>query len=658
MFGKLTPEAFRHDPIIESVGVGIIIFSIGLIGLITYLGRWKWLWREWFTSVDPKRIGIMYLIVVLLMLFKGVTEASMIRLQQAIASDSQGFLDAHHFQQIFSAHGTTMIFFVAMGVFFGLLNLIVPLQIGARDVAFPFLNSLSFWLFAFSAVLLNTSMMIGEFSSAGWLAYPPLSELEYSPGVGVDYWIWIVQISGVGSLMSGINFLVTILKMRCPGMTLMRMPLFVWNAFASSILVIFAFPILTATLFMLSLDRLMGMHFFTADGGGNFMMYINLIWAWGHPEVYILILPIFGIFSEVVATFSEKRLFGYTAMVWATMAIAFYSYIVWLHHFFTMGAGPVVNSFFGIMTMVIAIPTGVKVFNWLFTMYKGRIHFRTPMLWFLAFIFVFSVGGLAGVLMSIPPADFQVHNSLFLIAHFHSMVIGGVLFGFFCGYSYWFSKFTGFRLHERLGVYAFWFWFIGYLIAFMPLYVLGFMGATRRLDRYDASTGWQPLFIVVAIGVLFIITGIILQNVQLFVSFLQRKQNRDVSGDPWNGRTLEWSVPSPPPLYNFAVIPEVHGRDPFWDVKEAEEAERPHEVERPHYEEIHMPKNSPFGIYISAFSMLFGFALVWHIFWLAIVTFIGIICCVMIQTSKTDTEFVIPADEVEKIEASYRKKIA
>jgi cytochrome o ubiquinol oxidase subunit I len=652
MFGRLTPAAFEHGPIEQSVGVGIIVVGFALMIVTTYYKRWHWLWNDWLTSLDPKKIGIMYLVTVLLMLFKGVTEATMMRAQQALAvGEWQGFLDANHFQQIFSAHGTTMIFFVAMGVFFGLLNLLVPLQIGARDVAFPFLNSLSFWLFAVSAMLLNTSMLVGDFSTAGWLAYPPLSELEYSPGVGVDYWIWIVQISGVGSLLSGINFLVTILKMRCPGMTFMKMPLFIWTSMGSLILVIFAFPILTATLLMLSLDRLMGMHFFTTDGGGNFMMYINLIWAWGHPEVYILVLPIFGIFSEVVSTFSEKKLFGYTAMVWATMAITFYAYVVWVHHFFTMGAGPKVNAFFGIMTAIIAIPTGVKIFNWLFTMFRGRVHFTTPMLWFLAFIFVFSVGGMAGVLLSIPAADFQVHNSLFLIAHFHAMVIGGVLFGFFSGYSYWFPKFTGFKLDEKLGRYAFWFWFIGYLIAFLPLYVLGLMGATRRMDHYEASTGWHPLFVLVAIGMVIILVGIVLQNVQLLVSILQRNKNRDTTGDPWNGRTLEWSIPSPPPVYNFAVIPKVTERDSFWAIKESKV------VEKPHYEDIHMPKNNPMGLFIAGLSFLFGFAMVWYMWWLAIASLVGMIVCLIIQTSKEETEYVIPASEVAKIEASIRKHV-
>jgi cytochrome o ubiquinol oxidase subunit 1 len=641
--GKLTLEAFKHGPIESSVSVGIIMVAILITSLLFYYNGWRKLWFDWITSVDPKRIGRMYFIVSLLMLFKGVMDATMMRAQLSIAADSQGFLSSSHFQQIFTAHGTTMIFFVGMGVTFGLLNLIVPLQIGARDVAFPFMNSLSLGLFSVGAVLVNISLMVGNFSATGWLAYPPLSGLQYSPDVGVDYWIWSVQISGIGSLLSGINFIVTILKMRCPGMTLMKMPLFTWSALNSMILVVFAFPILTATLALLSLDRIMGMHFFTPEGGGNAMMYVNLIWAWGHPEVYILILPAFGIFSEVVATFSEKKLFGYASMVAALISITFLSFVVWLHHFFTMGAGPNVNAFFGIMTMLIAVPTGVKVFNWIFTMYQGRVHYKTPMLWFLGFIFIFTTGGMTGVLMSIPAADFQVHNSLFLIAHFHSMVIGGVLFGVFAGYTYWFPKFMGFTLNEKLGRSAFWCWFIGFLLAFMPLYILGFMGATRRLDHYDASTGWQPLYIVAALGIPFILLGVVLQNLQLILSIKDRNKNRDLSGDPWNGRTLEWSTASPPPFYNFAFIPEVNQRDPFWYMKK-DNANLQHA--KTHYQKIHMPRNTPMGFSISAFSFLVGFGIIWHIWWLATVGLLAIIIATIVRLSEDDGEqnhYILPA---------------
>lgn len=648
MFGKLTFEAFRQDPIEIAAGISMILSAIIIIGLLFYFKRFKWIWTEYLTSLDPKKIGVMYIVVAFVMLLKAVFDAAMIRAQQILSvSDAHGYLSSPHFQQVFTAHGTTMIFFVGMGLVFGLLNLIVPLQIGARDVAFPFLNSLSFYLFSAGAGLLLLSLIIGKFSGTGWVAYPPLSGLKYNPGVGVDYWIWSVQIAGIGSLFSGINFLVTILKMRCPGMTLMKMPLFVWSALCTMVLVVFAFPILTATIGMLSLDRLLHMHFFTADFGGNPMMYINLIWAWGHPEVYILILPAFGIFSEVVATFSQKRLFGYDSMVWALVGITLLSFLVWLHHFFTMGSGANVNAFFGIMTMLIAIPTGVKIFNWLFTMFRGRVHFNTPMLWFLAFVFIFTTGGMTGVLLSAAPVDFQMHNSLFLIAHFHSMVIGGVLFGFLAGITYWFPKIVGFKLNERLGKYAFWCWFIGFLLAFMPLYILGLMGASRRLDHYEASTGWQPLFIVAAIGVVIIMCGIAFQILQIIVSIKERKENRDITGDPWNGRTLEWSTSSPPPFYNFAFIPEVHERDPFWTMKHTQR------VEKPQYKDIHMPKNTSIGLFMGGFSFILGFALIWHITWLGISGLMGLIICLIVRMFDDDTDYYVLAAEVEKIEAKW-----
>jgi cytochrome o ubiquinol oxidase subunit 1 len=646
MLGRLNFDALPDEPV--TIG-GVVMMSLGGIfvaGLLTYFKRWKWLWNEWLTSLDPKKIGVMYIVIALLMLLRGISDAAMIRAQQATAAGaSNGVLSNDLFQQVFSAHGTIMIFFVAMGLMFGIINLVLPLQLGARDVAFPFLNSVSFWLFAAGFVLMNLSLFVGEFSAAGWLAYPPLSGLEYSPGTGVDYWIWSLQIAGVGSLLSGINFLVTIIKMRAPGMTMMKMPMFAWSVFATTLLVIFAFPILTATLGMLGLDRLMGMHFFTSHFDGNPMMYINLIWAWGHPEVYILILPAFGIYSEIVATFSRKRLFGYTSMVWAIGAITFLSFIVWLHHFFTMGAGPNVNAFFGIMTMIIAVPTGVKVFNWLFTMYRGRIRYATPMLWFLAFVVTFTIGGVAGVLMGVPAIDFQVHNSLFLVAHFHTMIIGGVVFGFMAGLTYWFPKIFGFRLNERLGVYAFWCWLFGFLLAFIPLYILGLMGATRRLSHYDASIGWQQLFIVSGIGVLLIIAGVGFQLLQLAYSIYNRKKTIDKTGDPWNGRTLEWSTSSPAPHYNFAVIPEVSSRDPFWESKQLKQ-----KTSAPQYKPFKMPKNSGMGIIIAAFSAIAGFALIWHIWWLAIVGLFGIVVSVIVRINDDNTEYTVTVEEIKRIE--------
>ncbi len=650
MFGRLNLTAFQHDWIEAMAGLSMALGAIGLIALLTYTKRWKWLWTEWITSVDHKKIGIMYIVVSAVMLSKGLIDALMIRAQQMFAvGDSMGYLGAAHFQQVVTAHGVTMIFFVGMGLMFGLMNLLVPIQIGARDVAFPFLNNLSFWLFAMGGMFVMVSLVIGEYAGTGWAAYPPLSGLKYNPGVGVDYWLWSVQISGVGSLLSGVNFLVTILKMRCPGMTLMRMPIFVWASLITMILVVFAFPILTGTTAMLTTDRLLDTKIFTPDFGGNPMMYINLFWAWGHPEVYILVLPAFGVFSEVVSVFSHKKLFGYASMVWAIVAIGFLSFIVWLHHFFTMGAGANVNAFFGIMTMIIAVPTGVKVFNWLFTMFRGKITFTTPMYWFMGFIVIFTLGGMAGVLLAIPAADFQFHNSLFLIAHFHFVIIGGVVFGFFAAYSYWFPKFTGFKLHEGLGKAAFWFWIIGFLIAFSPLYLLGLMGATRRLNYYNMAE-WQPLFTLAAIGAVIVATGVGLQVLQLVVSIKQRRENRDLTGDPWNGRTLEWSTSSPPPAYNFAFLPEVHCKDAFWVAKHKKET-----VLERNYEPIHMPKNTAMGFYMGIFSFLVGFGAIWYMFWLAALGVIGILVCVVLHLSEKHPDYHISADEVARIE---RRKAA
>jgi cytochrome o ubiquinol oxidase subunit 1 len=508
-----------------------------------------------------------------------------------------------------------MIFFMAMPFMVGLMNFVVPLQLGVRDVAFPVLNAVSFWLTASGALLVNISLLVGEFARTGWLAYPPLSELQFSPGVGVDYYLWALQIAGVGTLLSGINLVTTILKVRAPGMSYMRMPVFCWTALASNLLIVAAFPILTATFGMLLLDRYVGMHFFTNDGGGNAMLYFNLIWAWGHPEVYILILPAFGVFSEVIATFSGKPVFGYRSMVMATMAICILSFMVWLHHFFTMGAGANVNSFFGIMTMIIAVPTGVKVFNWLFTLYGGRIRFEVPLLWALGFMVTFVIGGLTGVLLAVPPADFVLHNSLFLVAHFHNVIIGGVLFGGLAGYNYWFPKAFGFKLDARLGAVSFWCWFFGFYLAFMPLYVLGLLGMTRRMQHY-ADTSWQPYLIVAEVGALVILGGIIATIAQLVVSIRTRDQRRDLTGDLWNGRTLEWSTTSPPPEYNFAVLPEVDSLDAFWAMKHSGKPRPPQ-----HYEGIDLPPKSANGFVTAFFAVITGFAMIWHIWWMAIVGF-------------------------------------
>jgi cytochrome o ubiquinol oxidase subunit I len=552
---------------------------------------------------------------------------------------------------VFTAHGNIMVFFVAMAFIFGLINYIVPLQIGARDLASPFLNTLGFWLYVAGVIMVNMFFLLGgEYAATGWLAVAPLSGTEFSPGVGVDYWIWSLQISGIGTTLGAINFIMTILKMRAPGMTLWKMPLFTWGSLCSMIMAVTVFPLLTATLFLLFFDRYLGMHFFTTDLGGNPMMYTNLIWMWGHPEVYILMLPAFGVFSEVVTTFSRKRIASYTSNVLGMIGVSAFALSVWLHHFFTMGAGANVNAFFGVMTMIIAIPTAVLFFTWIATMYKGRIRFTTPMLWFLGFVATFTIGGLTGVLLAVPPADFQLHNSLFLVAHFHSNVIGGVLFGIFAGITYWFPKLAGFRLNERIGRYAFWCWIIGFCMSFIPMYVLGLMGATRRLDHYDSSTGWQPFYVLMLLGGLVIATGFALQVVQIIASVIQKRRLVDTTGDPWDGRTLEWATASPPPVYNFTVIPTVSSRDAYWEMKQQG-------LPKPAYEDIHMPKNTASGIYISIFAFLLGFGFVWEITWLVVVSLLGIIYCSIARTFNEDIAYTLTAAEVEKLEHARTKKI-
>ncbi len=654
LFGKLTLEAIPyHEPIIVGAVGMMVLGGLGILALLTYFGKWKYLWNEWITSVDHKRIGVMYVLVALVMLLRGFADAMMMRTQLALAHNSPGILPPEHYDQIFTAHGVIMIFFVAMPFMTGLVNLVVPLQIGARDVAFPFLNTLSFWLFVAGAALVNLSLGVGEFARTGWLAYPPLSGIQYSPGVGVDYYIWALQISGLGTLLTGVNFVVTILKMRAPGMNLMKMPIFTWTSLCTMVLVCAAFPVLTVTLALLSLDRYLDFHFFTNELGGNPMMYINLIWIWGHPEVYILILPAFGIFSEIISTFSGKKLFGYKSMVYATAAIMVLSFLVWAHHFFTMGSGASVNAFFGIATMIISIPTGVKIFNWLFTMYRGRVQMTVPVLWTLGFIVTFVIGGMTGVLLAVPGADFVLHNSLFLIAHFHNVIIGGVLFGYIAGMNYWFPKAFGFKLDERLGKASFWCWLIGFYLAFMPLYVLGLMGMTRRLNHYS-NPDWQPWLIAALIGALFIAAGIGFQVLQLVVSIKNRKALADTTGDPWNGRTLEWMTSSPPQFYNFAEEPRVHDVDELAYRKQ-------HGIKgdlKTSYAPIHMPKNTGAGFIISAFSLVFGFAAIWHIWWLAVVGFVGMIVTFICRSNDDSIDYYVQSPEVVAIESAHHQALA
>jgi cytochrome o ubiquinol oxidase subunit I len=653
MLGKLTWAAIPFDqPIPLVTGAVVMLAIIATLAWITLKGWLPYLWREWITSVDHKHIGIMYVLLAMLMLLRGFADAIMMRSQQALAFRSDGYLPPEHYNQIFSAHGTLMIFFVAMPFVIGLMNLVVPLQLGVRDVAFPTLNSVSFWLTATGALLVNVSLVVGEFARTGWLPFPPLSEITYSPGVGVDYYLWSLQISGVGTLLTGVNFVTTVLKLHAPGMTYMRMPVFCWTALAANLMIVAAFPILTATLAMLLLDRYLGFHFFTNEAGGNVMMFMNLIWAWGHPEVYILILPAFGIFSEVIATFSHKPLFGYRSMVMATMAICVLSFTVWLHHFFTMGTGADVNAVFGITSSIIAVPTGVKIFNWLFTMFGGRIVYASPMLWSVGFMVTFVIGGVTGVLLAVPPVDFVVHESLFQVAHFHNVIIGGVLFGAFAGYTYWFPKAFGFRLHEGLGKAAFWCWLIGFYMAFMPLYVLGLMGMTRRMQHYDVPE-WRPWTLIAAAGAAIILVGIILQVAQLAVSIRRRDALRDTTGDPWDGRSLEWSTSSPPPAFNFAVLPRVEGVDAYWTIKQRVR-QQARLTDEPTYTDIELPRNSATGFICAFFATFLGFALIWHIWWIAALAVVGAYATFVVFAWRDRVEYIIPADAVARVDRANR----
>jgi len=653
MWGKLSWAAIPFDQPIPLAASGMMIAAIiAVLALVVAKGWFPYLWREWITSVDHKRIGIMYIVLAMVMLLRGFTDAIMMRTQQALAFQSQGYLPPEHYDQIFSAHGTLMIFFVAMPFVIGLMNFVVPLQLGVRDVAFPTLNSVGFWLTATGALLVNISLVVGEFARTGWLPYPPLSELAYSPGVGVDYYLWSLEISGIGTLVAAINLVTTVLKLHAPGMTYMRMPMFCWTTLASNLLIVAAFPVLTATLTMLVLDRYLGFHFFTNEAGGNMMMFVNLIWVWGHPEVYILVLPAFGVFSEVVSTFSGKPLFGYRSMVAATMVICVLSFTVWLHHFFTMGAGADVNAIFGILSMIIAVPTGVKVFNWLFTMYGGRVVYSTPMLWSIGFMVTFVIGGMTGVLLAVPPADFVLHNSLFLVAHFHNVIIGGVVFGVFAGYTYWFPKAFGFRLHEGLGKASFWCWIIGFYVAFMPLYVVGLMGMTRRMQHYD-DPAWYPWLLVAAGGAAIILVGIGLQIAQLVVSIRRREELRDEIGDPWNGRSLEWATPSPPPVFNFAVLPHIEGEEAYWGTKERAFRQAGLD-EEPTYRDIEMPRNSPTGFVCAFFATVMGFALIWHIWWLVGLAALGAYATFVVFAWRDRDEYNIPAETVARIDRANR----
>ncbi|MEM7168786.1 MAG: cbb3-type cytochrome c oxidase subunit I [Pseudomonadota bacterium] len=661
IFGRLSLDSlpfvtFLLDPSLNEAiasGAGGVVVLGGLvvfIGLTKYR-LWGPLWRDWLTSTDHKKIGIMYIVFALVMMTRGVIEGVVMRTQQAFGLDG-GFLAADHFAQLFSTHGTIMIFFVAMPFVAGFINYVMPLQIGARDVAFPVMNQISLGLTVASGVMLMVSLVVGKFSTGGWSAYPPYTGAAFNPGVGPDYWIWAIVVSGVASTLSGINFATTIYKMRAPGMTFMRMPLFTWTVVCASILMIFALPPLNAAALLLGLDRYMDFHFFTNDLGGNMMNYANLFWLFGHPEVYLLVLPAYGIFSEVFSTYSAKRLYGYPSLVIATMSIAVLSFTVWLHHFFTMGQSALINAAFGIATMLIAVPTGVKVYDWMATLYRGRIRFSVPMIYGIGFLVLFVIGGLTGVILANPTIDYQVHNSLFLVAHFHNVLIPGVLFGLLAGYSYWFPKAFGFRLNEKLGRRAALLWIVGFTVTFFPLYFVGLMGMPRRSFSY-ADPAFVPYMIVAVIGAFCIFSALMTMLWQLKVSIAERDQNRVPIGDPWDGRTLEWSIPAPPPEYNFAIVPDVKERDDFAEAKVAGQAYQPHGA----YEDIEVPKNTPIGILLCVLSGVWMFALVWWIWWLAIASTLAMLLAVIVWSFDIHNERVIPAEEVRRDHEAWLKRI-
>jgi cytochrome o ubiquinol oxidase subunit 1 len=650
-------RAWESPSLSEGIGAGaasiVILGAVALVVLISVLGKWRYLWDEWLTSLDHKKIGVMYIVIAFVMLSRALIEGVLMRMQQAAAINAPGFIAPDHFAQLFSTHGSIMIFFMAMPFLTGIMNFVMPLQIGSRDVAFPLLNSVSLWLTGGAAGLMMVSLVIGRFSTGGWTGYPPYTELAFSPDVGPDYWIWALTLGSIASTLTGLNFIVTIYKMRAPGMTLMRMPLFVWTSLCTSILMIFAMPPLTVATALLALDRYLGFHFFTNDLGGNVMNYANLFWLFGHPEVYILILPAFGVYSEVVSTFSSKELYGYTSLVIATLAIALLSFTVWVHHFFTMGQNADVNAVFGIATMTIAVPTGVKIYDWIWTMFRGEVRFSVPMLYSLAFMMTFVLGGFTGILLAFPGLDYLAHNTLFLVAHFHNMLIPGLLYGMLAGYHYWFPKAFGFRLNEKWGRIAFGCWVTGFYLAFMPLYVLGAAGMARRTQEIF-EPAFRPWLYIAGVGALVLFAALASLFVQLWVSIREREANRVFAGDPWDGRGLEWSISAPPPEYNYAVIPNVQGRDPFFDGKRTGDP-----YARPaRYEDIALPRNSMTGVAIGVAGAFAAFGLVWHMWWLAILGLLVIIGAVIARSFARNVERIVPAAEVEETQTRWLRAVA
>ena len=645
-------RAWRDPSVSEIIGAGagavVVIGAFAMAALITYLKAWRTLWTEWFTSLDHKKIGIMYVVLAGVMLSRALIEAMLIRTQQAMAINAPGLVEPNHFAQLFTTHGSIMIFFMAMPFLSGLINYVVPLQIGARDMVFPYLNSAGFWLSVGGSGLMMASLVVGEFSTGGWSGYPPYTELSFSGGVGPDYWIWAVTLSSIGSTMVGINTACTIYKMRAPGMTWMRMPLFCWTSLCTSILMIFAMPALTVATLLLAADRYAGMHFFTDDLGGNMMNYVNLFWLFGHPEVYIVVLPAFGVYSEVISAFSSKELYGYTSLVLATCAIAILSFTVWLHHFFTMGQSADVNAAFGIATMTIGIPTGVKIYDWIWTMFRGEVRFTPSMLLSIAFMMTFVLGGFTGIILATPPLDYMVHDTLFLVAHFHNMLIPGTLYGMIAGYMYWFPKAFGFRLNERWGWVSAACWVVGFYLAFMPLYVLGASGMARRTQEvFDPA--FRPWLLVALGGALILGAALASLFVQLFVSIRDREANRVPVGDPWDARSLEWSVSAPPPEWNFATIPHVSDRDTFYWRKRNHGAYKPAD----HYRDIALPKESACGVIIGLAAAVCGFGLIWRIWWMAAAFLAVVVVTAITRSFMRDVTRIVPAAEVEAVDRRW-----
>ncbi len=610
---------------------------------------------DWLTTVDHKKIGILYLLGGGFFFLVGGIEALLIRIQ--LMFPEFGFIPAHTFNELVTMHGTTMIFFAAMPLIFAFMNAIVPLQIGARDVAFPFVNALGFWLFFLGGVLLNASWLLGAVPDAGWTAYVPLSGPDYGGG-GVNFYVLGLQIAGIGTLIGGINFLVTIINMRAPGMSFMRMPLFTWTAFITSALILFAFPAITVGLVLLMFDRMFGANFFDPAMGGNVVLWQHLFWIFGHPEVYILILPAFGIISEIVTTFSSKRLFGYSSMVFATVLIGFLGFMVWAHHMFTTGLGPVANSLFAIATMLIAVPTGIKIFNWILTLWGGHIRFTTASLFAMSFIPTFVMGGITGVMLAVAPADFQFHDTYFVVAHFHYVIVGGLILGIFAGMFYWWPKMFGRILDEKLGKWFFWLFFIGFHLTFFIQHILGLQGMPRRVFTYMGGQGWDISNFISTIGAIFMAIGTL---VFIWNVWITSRKPMNAPADPWDGRTLEWTISSPPPEYNFKQIPIVRGLDALWVEKSEGRTEMT--ASEP-VGSIHMPSGSilplimSLGLFIAGFGFMyannpFENAFLLFIFenYILAIGGVGItLVCMFLRSIYDDKGFHIEPEEQEEIE--------